>query len=146
ISPVFQMTQIAVEMTWEERQEKIESVRNIAIRNQIIGSVNYDAQTSSYERSEPSTINFSDSINVSMLDDNENNSKNITEEIDNKEDDTNENKTNISTLNTADRLNCHPADHKNSKIELQYLFSRVLTQPSFVRTIEQDIENIEEIQ
>ncbi|CAG8723576.1 385_t:CDS:1 [Cetraspora pellucida] len=147
------MTQIVAEMAWEERQEKIERVRNIAIRNQIIGSVNYDAQTSSYKQSEPDTINLSDIVNVSMLDDNENNSENITEEIDNDtnannsgcdtdedltddesiikkwtEIDEDENKEleesedleeiSIGTLDTANRLNCHLADHKNSKIEL----------------------------
>ncbi|CAG8550403.1 4763_t:CDS:2 [Racocetra fulgida] len=155
------------------------------IRNQIISSVNYDIQTSSYEQSESSTINLSDIVNVSMLADNENNSENITEEIDNEESDNNsdndtdedltdgesiikewteidedeeleENKEleeneepeeiSIGTLNTADRLDCHPADHENSKIELQYLFSRILTQPSFVRIIEQDIENVETTQ
>ncbi|CAG8476556.1 6433_t:CDS:2 [Scutellospora calospora] len=146
------MTQIAAEMAWEERQEKIEMVRNIAIKNQLIGSVNYDIQTSSYEQSESDTLNLSNIVNVTILDDNENNSENITEQ--NEENDTNANNSDNNTdedltdntLNTADRLNCHPANHKNSKIELQYLFSRVLTQLSFVRIIEQNVGNVEATQ
>lgn len=178
------MAQIAAEMAWEERQEKIERVRNVAIRNQIIGSVNYDVQTSSYEQSEPGTINLSDIVHTSMLDNNENNSENITENIDSEENDTNANssdndtdedstddesiikewteideneneeleeneepeETSVGTLDTANRLNCHPANHEKSKIELQYLFSDVLIQPSFVRTFEQDIGNVEATQ
>ncbi|CAG8607597.1 288_t:CDS:1, partial [Cetraspora pellucida] len=71
----------------EERQKKIEMVRNITIKNQIIGSVNYDTQTSSYEQSESGTLNLNNIVNVTMLDDNENNSENITEQ--NEENDTN---------------------------------------------------------
>ncbi|CAG8666274.1 3802_t:CDS:2, partial [Cetraspora pellucida] len=119
----------------EECQEKIEMVRNIAIKNQIIGSVNYDTQTSSYEQSESGTLNLNDIENDTNADNSDNDTDgDLTDKP--KE-------ISVGTLNTADRLNCHPADHKNSKIELQYLFSRVLTQPSFVRIIEQDVGNVE---
>ncbi|CAG8689656.1 23515_t:CDS:2 [Dentiscutata erythropus] len=45
------------------------------------------------------------------------------------------------TTTSYDMQNCHPAEHEGSKIELQYLFTHALSQPSFVRTLQQDIEN-----
>ncbi|CAG8462502.1 17628_t:CDS:1, partial [Racocetra fulgida] len=167
-----------------ERQEKIERIQNVVIRNQIIDLVNYNIQTSSYEQSESGTINLSNIVHTSMLDDNENNSKNIIEDIDSKKNNTNANNSDnitdedltndksiikewtkidknenneleenkepeeisIDTLVTINRLNCHPADHEKSKIELQYLFSHILTQLLFVYTFKQDIENVEATQ
>ncbi|CAG8802798.1 12165_t:CDS:2, partial [Dentiscutata erythropus] len=121
IKPVFQMMQIVAEMAWQK--------------------------PTSHEQSESGTVNLSDIVNVSMLADNKNDNED--EELEeNEELDENEELEEISidTLNTANRLDCYLADYKNLKIKLQYLFLHILTQPSFVRIIEQDIENVEAIQ
>ncbi|CAG8786842.1 13309_t:CDS:2, partial [Gigaspora rosea] len=47
---------------------------------------------------------------------------------------------NIS-FDTTDLYNNHPAVHEDSKIELQYLFARDLSQPSFVRILQQCVED-----
>ncbi|CAG8815378.1 27138_t:CDS:2, partial [Dentiscutata erythropus] len=40
---------------------------------------------------------------------------------------------------TANLHKYHPAEHKDSKIELQYLFTYDLSQPLFVHTLQQDV-------
>ncbi|CAG8487843.1 13342_t:CDS:2 [Cetraspora pellucida] len=51
------------------------------------------------------------------------------------------NKLTTTSYDITNVQNCHPAEHKGSKIELQYLFKHALSQPSFVCTLQQDIEN-----
>ncbi|CAG8817290.1 9610_t:CDS:2, partial [Racocetra fulgida] len=87
------------------------------------------------------TINLSNIMHVSMLNNSVNGGENSTDEINNEEDNintTNNEVISVGTLDATNILDCHPADHQNSKIELQYLFSRILTQPSFVNALEQD--------
>ncbi|CAG8797337.1 5625_t:CDS:2, partial [Dentiscutata erythropus] len=44
-------------------------------------------------------------------------------------------------FDTTDLYNYHPAEHEDSKIELQYLFARNLSQPSFVCILQQCVED-----
>ncbi|CAG8459876.1 8165_t:CDS:2 [Cetraspora pellucida] len=44
---------------------------------------------------------------------------------------------NAISFNAVNMRKYHPAEHKNSKIELWHLFTRDLSQPSFVRTLQQ---------
>ncbi|CAG8457988.1 18869_t:CDS:1 [Racocetra fulgida] len=144
--------------------------------NQIIGLINNEGQASHNKQSKAGTLNLSDIVHVSMLDDSENYSENFPENANNESveintpdsdidtdddsicnesvikewtetnnEDENEKFEEISveTLDTADILNCHPVNHENSKLELQNIFSRFLPPPSFVRTLQQDMDNIE---
>ncbi|CAG8785943.1 5091_t:CDS:1, partial [Gigaspora rosea] len=45
---------------------------------------------------------------------------------------------NAISYEAANLRKYHPAEHKDSKIELQYLFTYDLSQPLFVHTLQQD--------
>ncbi|CAG8809519.1 19107_t:CDS:2, partial [Dentiscutata erythropus] len=45
-----------------------------------------------------------------------------------------------TSYNTINLHKNHPAEHQESKIELRYLFTCTLSQPSFVHTLQQDVE------
>ncbi|CAG8790544.1 4375_t:CDS:1, partial [Racocetra fulgida] len=53
----------------------------------------------------------------------------------------NENEDLEELATTSNMQNCHLAEHEGSKIELKYLFTHALSQPLFVRTLQQDVEN-----
>ncbi|CAG8446516.1 12018_t:CDS:2 [Cetraspora pellucida] len=115
----------------------------------------------------PIALDLSENMHILILDDSETPNKNDyntndydsddysndeNEEITNDEsifrelvkDDNNENEDlealTTTSYDTTNMQNCHPAKHKGSKIELQYLFTHTLSQPLFVRTLQQDVE------
>ncbi|CAG8607602.1 17009_t:CDS:2 [Racocetra fulgida] len=108
------MTQIVAEMAWEEHLDNAEKIRKTVTANRITDSNN--------------KITNDESIIRELVNDDDNENGNLEELT-------------TTSYNTTNVQNCHPAEHEGSKIELQYLFKHALSQPSFVRTLQQDVEN-----
>ncbi|CAG8775987.1 16870_t:CDS:1, partial [Racocetra fulgida] len=73
------MTQIAAEMKWEERLEDINKIRKTVTTNSVINPINEASALSS-------TIDLSEIINVSMLDNGEVDIEEINDETINSDD------------------------------------------------------------
>ncbi|CAG8584966.1 18818_t:CDS:2, partial [Racocetra persica] len=121
--------------------------------NQIIGLVNNEGQASHNGQSEASTLNLSDiSVKINTpdsdidTDDDLICNKSVIKkwtETNNEDENKKFEEISIKILDTADILNCYPVNHNNSKLELQNIFLYFLPPPSFVCTLQQDIDNIE---
>ncbi|CAG8807324.1 27939_t:CDS:2, partial [Dentiscutata erythropus] len=127
VQTIFRMTQIAAEMEWEEHIDNAKKIHKTVTVNRITNSNNSKTVTthcetqleSSFEqrneRDNPIALDLTENMHIPILDE--------------------------LTTTSYDMQNCHSAEHEGLKIELQYLFIYALSQPSFVRTLQQDIEN-----
>ncbi|CAG8628726.1 3548_t:CDS:2, partial [Racocetra fulgida] len=145
------MTQVAAEMAWEERLENSEKICKTITINHFTSPANksnIELSSASKSNVESSLANVDPNLanksNIESIPTNESsigssselNDSNILgqREIEIEE-------LGAVTSNTTDLHNCHPAEHKDSKIELKFLFANDLLQPSFVRALQQCVED-----
>ncbi|CAG8617286.1 2866_t:CDS:2 [Cetraspora pellucida] len=134
---IFRMTQITAEMAWEEHLNNTKKVRQSVAANHITHSTNS-------ETNDPSTLNpivvenempSNDNYDSNDVCDDYNSDDNANDEYEILSDETitrewvNEESEKLEELNTvsSDMHKYHPAKHKDSKIELQYLFTCTLS-------------------
>ncbi|CAG8547709.1 18030_t:CDS:2, partial [Racocetra fulgida] len=149
------MTQVAAEMAWEERLDNAEKVRQAVTINHITSLVNKSNIESSSANNPNIEATFANKSNVESSPVNKLNaelnseldgpntpghSEILCNSVDGDNENENEETEELNTVST-DLYNHHPAEHKDSKIKLQCLFVRELSQPSFVRILQQYIED-----
>ncbi|CAG8731112.1 15056_t:CDS:2 [Dentiscutata erythropus] len=150
LQTVFQIAQIAAKMKWEKCLEDTKKIQKETSEKH--------AFVPTKQQTKSNTADPTDDNHTLMLDDediteetasDDDNSSTENSDFDNNEnepDEPNEPDANAEALDAADVLNCHSADHTNSKTQLQYLFSRILSSPLFVCTLRKVIETNEILQ